>query len=213
MVGDTLRRMSTADGTTSLCTIHQPRATLLAVFDTLLILAEGRTAYFGPVGLRLDGSDGGGGVLAYFSSLGYSCPPLSNPADWLLDVVNCADPPADGSAKGKAAAGEEAESDDEETKLARRRAVARDFGAKYAGSAVAVAAMAPPALALTPLPPVGQGTTRFPTGWWMQFAVLWKRTMVYKLREPAAVMTQASKWISGRAGAYEKRVRTAATSA
>ena len=55
MVGDTLRRMSRVDGTTSLCTIHQPRASLLAVFDVLLILAEGCTAYFGPVGLRLDG--------------------------------------------------------------------------------------------------------------------------------------------------------------
>ena len=179
MVGDTLRRMSRADGTTSLCTIHQPRASLLAVFDSLLILAEGRTAYFGPVGLRFDGSDSGAGVLAYFSALGYECPRLSNPADWLLDVVNCAD----------AAEQEEA---DEETKLARRRAVARDFAAKYAASALAVSAMAPPAMKLQPLPAVGNGTTRFPTSWWTQFAVLWRRTMLYKLREPAAVFTQFS---------------------
>lgn len=163
MVGDTLRRMSRVDGTTSLCTIHQPRATLLAVFDSLLILAEGRTAYFGPVGLRLDGSDGGNGVLAYFTSLDFHCPPLSNPADWLLDVVNCADPPAgdDGVMR---------EEEEEDAKLARRRAVARDFGDKYAASAVAVAAMAPPTTELKPLPPVGKGTTRFPTSWFTQFA-------------------------------------------
>ena len=108
-----LRRMSraAADGTTSLCTIHQPRASLLAVFDNLLLLADGRTVYFGPVRLRLDGSDAGTtGVLAYFSALGYECLALSNPADWLLDVVNCAPP-----AGGEAAAEEE-----EEVKLATR---------------------------------------------------------------------------------------------
>ena len=188
-IGETLRRMSRADGTTSLCTIHQPRASLLAVFDVLLILAEGRTAYFGPVGLRLDGSDRGDGVLAYFAALGYDCPPLSNPADWLLDVVNCADSAVTGDEsdvlKDAAAAA------DEDAKLATRRAVAREFSAKYAASVLAATAMAPPALEMEPLPPVGKGTTRFPTSWWTQFAVLWRRTMLYKLREPAAVMTQA----------------------
>jgi len=192
MIGDTLRRMSRADGTTSLCTIHQPRASLLAVFDVLLILAEGCTAYFGPVGLRLDGSDGGGGVLAYFASLGYQCPPLSNPADWLLDVVNCAEPTGDADVEEECAGEHQQPSkDDEDLKLATRRAVARTFGAKYAASALAATAMAPPAMELKPLPPVGKGTTRFPTSWWTQFAVLWRRTMLYKLREPAAVMTQA----------------------
>ena len=184
MVGDTLRRMSAQDGTTSLCTIHQPRASLLACFDSLLLLAEGRTVYFGRTGLRREGGGAvvGEGVLTYFKALGYDCPPLANPADWLLDLVNCADP-----------AGTDTQQEgDEAEKLATRRAIAGAFAEKYATSAVAAAAMAPPQLALVPLPPGGRGVSRFPTSWWTQFGVLWKRTMLYKLREPAAVMTQFS---------------------
>jgi ABC-type multidrug transport system permease subunit len=32
----------------------------------------------------------------------------------------------------------------------------------------------------------------FPTSWWTQFTQIWRRTLLYKLREPAAVMTQFS---------------------
>jgi ABC-type multidrug transport system ATPase subunit len=35
-------------GMTIICCIHQPREGIYAQFDRLLLLADGRTAYFGP---------------------------------------------------------------------------------------------------------------------------------------------------------------------
>ena len=37
---------------------------------------------------------------------------------------------------------------------------------------------------------MGDFSTGTPTGWWNQFAVVFRRSFFYKLREPAAVMTQ-----------------------
>jgi ATP-binding cassette subfamily G (WHITE) protein 2 len=179
MVGDTLRRMSAEHGTSSLCTIHQPRASLLAVFDVLLLLAEGRTVYFGPIGL----AGGPDGVLRYFKAAGYTCPPMENPADWLLDLVH----------RGGAVVGKRGSADVETGDAASRVALAEAFAARYAAEPLAAAAMEPPAWRPPPLPRVAAGgVALFPTSWWTQFRVLWKRTMLYKLREPAAVMTQAS---------------------
>ena len=220
MVGATLRRMSDAHGTSSLTSIHQPRASLLAVFDSLLLLAEGRCVYFGPTGLSADAAAAGGapsmampwdglvrmvtsagtqaalsgvdpskGVLAYFAAAGHRCPPLENPADWLLDLVHRAD-----ASGAKAAADvESGEGAAAQMEVAARVARARAFADAYAASPLAARVLAPPPPPLPlPLPPVGKGTTLFPTSWLTQFAVLWRRTMLYKLREPAAVMTQAT---------------------
>jgi ABC-type multidrug transport system ATPase subunit len=46
-----LRRLASTQGRTVICTIHQPRPSILALFDQVLVLAGGRTAYYGP-GLR-----------------------------------------------------------------------------------------------------------------------------------------------------------------
>jgi len=35
-------------GKTVICTIHQPSSEVFAMFDRLLLMAEGRTAYLGP---------------------------------------------------------------------------------------------------------------------------------------------------------------------
>lgn len=184
MVGDALRRMSAADGTSSLCSIHQPRASLLAVFDVLLLLAEGRVVYNGPINLA-----GDGGVLAYFAQNGFACPALENPADWLLDLVHGAE--AGSTEVPKGGADVEAAADDVQ---AGRVARAERFAALYAASLLAAASMQPPAEPPAPLPPAGRGGEHglFPTSWWTQFTAIWRRTLLYKLREPAAVMTQAS---------------------
>ncbi len=45
----TVRALATRAGITVLCTIHQPSSTILALFDTLLVLESGgRVAYHGP---------------------------------------------------------------------------------------------------------------------------------------------------------------------
>ena len=217
MVGDALRRMSAADGTSSVCSIHQPRASLLAVFDVLLLLAEGRVVYNGPIGLAesgaalfpglpglpglppppdwLRGVVGGvvagppSGVLGYFAQNGYVCPALENPADWLLDLVHGSE--SGGTADASAAAAKDVEASDVQ---AGRVARAERFAAMYTASPLARAAMQPPAVPPAPLPAAGRGAEHglFPTSWWTQFTQIWRRTLLYKLREPAAVMTQFS---------------------
>ncbi|KAK3072271.1 FAD-dependent urate hydroxylase [Teratosphaeriaceae sp. CCFEE 6253] len=58
-------------------TIHQPRSNIVALFDQLVLLAQGRTVYSGPFGK----------CQAYFDGIGYACPPGFNIADYLVDLT------------------------------------------------------------------------------------------------------------------------------
>ncbi|KAL9042645.1 MAG: hypothetical protein Q9214_003718 [Letrouitia sp. 1 TL-2023] len=62
---------------TIIFTIHQPRSNIVALFDHLILLAKGRTVYSGPFA----------SCQQYFSSMGYSCPPGFNIADYLVDLT------------------------------------------------------------------------------------------------------------------------------
>ncbi|OAA55022.1 ABC transporter [Niveomyces insectorum RCEF 264] len=62
---------------TVIFTIHQPRSNITALFDRLVLLAQGRTVYSGPFAQ----------CQAYFDHLGYSCPPGFNIADYLVDLT------------------------------------------------------------------------------------------------------------------------------
>eukprot|EP01116_Phalansterium_solitarium_P025396 TRINITY_DN9690_c0_g1_i2.p1 TRINITY_DN9690_c0_g1~~TRINITY_DN9690_c0_g1_i2.p1 ORF type:complete len:775 (-),score=298.36 TRINITY_DN9690_c0_g1_i2:371-2695(-) len=64
-------------GRTIVCTIHQPSSEIFYLFDSLMILAEGSVAYYGPTSE----------VLEYFWSIGYEAPAFINPADYLLKVL------------------------------------------------------------------------------------------------------------------------------
>ena len=59
-------------------TIHQPRSNIVALFDQLILMAKGRTVYSGPFAQ----------CQGYFDSVGYSCPPGYNIADYLVDLTN-----------------------------------------------------------------------------------------------------------------------------
>eukprot|EP00117_Sycon_ciliatum_P036739 scpid32794/ scgid27614/ Protein white len=59
------------EGRTILCTIHQPPSEVFAMFNRLLLLAEGKTVYYGP---RSE-------ALEYFKALEHPCPDNYNPAD------------------------------------------------------------------------------------------------------------------------------------
>ena len=42
-----------AAGKTVICTFHQPSSEVFELFDRILLMAEGRTAYIGPIGQAL----------------------------------------------------------------------------------------------------------------------------------------------------------------
>ncbi|KAI1632186.1 hypothetical protein F4809DRAFT_108929 [Biscogniauxia mediterranea] len=62
---------------TVIFTIHQPRSNIVALFDRLILLAQGKTVYSGPFPQCQD----------YFDHIGYACPPGFNIADYLVDLT------------------------------------------------------------------------------------------------------------------------------
>lgn len=61
-----------------IASIHQPSTTTYELFDQLILLSEGKTCYAGP---RAD-------VAAYFAAIAAPIPHHTNPAEFLLDLVN-----------------------------------------------------------------------------------------------------------------------------
>ncbi|KAI9742696.1 MAG: hypothetical protein M1818_003837 [Claussenomyces sp. TS43310] len=77
-----LRKLAAA-GQAVLVTIHQPSAQLFAQFDTLLLLAKGgKMVYFGDIGQNAVT------VKDYFARYEAPCPPATNPAEHMIDVVS-----------------------------------------------------------------------------------------------------------------------------
>ena len=62
---------------TVIFTIHQPRSNIVALFDRLILLAQGKTVYSGPFMQ----------CQSYFDSIGYECPAGFNIADYLVDLT------------------------------------------------------------------------------------------------------------------------------
>ncbi|KAK9306802.1 hypothetical protein QLX08_002687 [Tetragonisca angustula] len=72
-----LKRLAKVERRTIICTIHQPSALLLEMFDAIYAVAGGYCIYRGPVK----------SLLPHMSSIGIDCPPYHNPADFLLEVA------------------------------------------------------------------------------------------------------------------------------
>jgi len=66
------------NGKVVVAVIHQPRSSIFAMFDQLLLLCGGKLMYFGPADQAVD----------YFAQLGYVCPEHYNPADFFLDLLS-----------------------------------------------------------------------------------------------------------------------------
>jgi len=58
--------------------IHQPRSSIFAMFDQLILLSEGHTIFQGKADL----------AVAYFNKFSFSCPLDYNPADYFLDILS-----------------------------------------------------------------------------------------------------------------------------
>uniref|UniRef100_A0A7S4UJF0 ABC transporter domain-containing protein n=1 Tax=Guillardia theta TaxID=55529 RepID=A0A7S4UJF0_GUITH len=70
-------------------TIHQPSSRDFHLFDKLLLLSEGRTAYYGSAR----------GALAHFEAVGHACPEFTNPAEFFLDLLSGFDVGLEGKEK------------------------------------------------------------------------------------------------------------------
>jgi len=66
------------EGRTLLLTIHQSRSDLFQHFSTVLLLARGGSPVF---------SGPGDSMLPHFTSMGFTCPTTTNPADFALDLI------------------------------------------------------------------------------------------------------------------------------
>ncbi|CAF2120683.1 unnamed protein product [Rotaria magnacalcarata] len=64
-------------GRTIIFSIHQPRYSIFKLFDTVMLMCNGRCVYHGSAK----------GVVPYFSTHDYQCEPYDNPADFALDVL------------------------------------------------------------------------------------------------------------------------------
>lgn len=65
-------------GLTIVTSIHQPSTQVFYSFDTLMLLAEGRTVYFGPPRA----------CMSYLAALGFSAQMDYNPADFVMDIMS-----------------------------------------------------------------------------------------------------------------------------
>lgn len=66
-----------ARGKTIVVTLHQPSSELFALFDKILLMAEGRVAFMGTAAQ----------ACAFFKTLGAACPSNYNPADFFVQAL------------------------------------------------------------------------------------------------------------------------------
>lgn len=72
-----LLRQLADDGRAIVSTIHQPTSLMWSLFDSVLLLSEGRCCYFGPA---KDAPE-------YFANIGFPIPPHYNPADFTMQLL------------------------------------------------------------------------------------------------------------------------------
>ncbi|CAI9752777.1 unnamed protein product [Fraxinus pennsylvanica] len=65
-------------GKTLVMSVHQPSSRVYQMFDSVLVLSEGRCIYFGK----------GDEAMSYFESIGFSQSFAMNPAEFMLDLAN-----------------------------------------------------------------------------------------------------------------------------
>ena len=66
-------------GTTVVVTVHQPRANIFRLFDSLLLLHKGKPVYCGAATA----------AIQYFGRLGCACPQYENPVSELIWTIYC----------------------------------------------------------------------------------------------------------------------------
>uniref|UniRef100_A0A0P6HJA8 Protein white n=1 Tax=Daphnia magna TaxID=35525 RepID=A0A0P6HJA8_9CRUS len=154
-------------GKTVVCTIHQPSSEVFALFDRILLMAEGRTAFLGPVSE----------ALSFFSSQGLPCPPNYNPADYYIHTL-------------ATVPGQEIES------RKKSKEICDSYESSQAGQQILEIVKANRSLNSTEsqefeLAEVKAKKSPYKASWFAQFrAVLW-RSVISVLREPVVLRVKA----------------------
>ena len=76
-----LARTLARQNKTVITTIHQPSFAILDCFDNILTLVKGQIIYWGPPR----------GIPKYFADIGLVMPAMTNPADFMMRIVNSTD--------------------------------------------------------------------------------------------------------------------------
>uniref|UniRef100_A0A0P6HCD3 Protein white n=1 Tax=Daphnia magna TaxID=35525 RepID=A0A0P6HCD3_9CRUS len=154
-------------GKTVVCTIHQPSSEVFALFDRILLMAEGRTAFLGPVSE----------ALSFFSSQGLPCPPNYNPADYYIHTL-------------ATVPGQEIES------RKKSKEICDAYESSQAGQQILEIVKANRSFKLSesqefPLDEVNVRKSPYKASWFAQFRAVFWRSLISVLREPAVLRVKA----------------------
>jgi ABC-type multidrug transport system ATPase subunit len=207
---DALRQLARERGHTVVAVVHQPRSSIFASFDDLLLMAEGgRALYFGEAQSALE----------WFGRQGYRCPEHYNPAEFLADLasVDTSSPTAEQASRARVAAlaeawaasggaraarraalrsgkveglGGEEEGEEEEEGGSGSSSTASDKGGAQAQDAAATA------VAPAPASPNDNDSSERPPGLRRQFALLLRRSWRQISRDKGAASARLASNLS-----------------
>ena len=170
-------------GKTIVCVIHQPRASIMPMFNQLLLLGAGRMIYYGPSCNFRKETDP---LREFFKEADHACPAFENPADHILDVINTVqgadeeqveEEEEQGSAEGTVKHGDS---------LKQRSSAVLALSELYTNTALYTRMMELRSRGEgVPIPAIeGDVDRKYPTSWCTQFRVIFKRTIKLKFRDP-----------------------------
>ncbi|OMJ29368.1 ABC transporter G family member 7 [Smittium culicis] len=77
-IANLMKEIALMENLICISSIHQPSSKVFYTFDKVILMAPTCIIYFGTTKDSLE----------YFSSIGFNCPPLENPADFLIDIIS-----------------------------------------------------------------------------------------------------------------------------
>ena len=174
----------------------------MPLFDSAILLADGREVYAGPTYQNLPGGAlSQDGVMGWLTDVGYPCPMFESPPDYLLDLINTrVEDESNGGGYGKDDA-PAVLADAETGKHRDRDVVVKELAAAWIVSERRTAYISDGKEAgqkMTTADGWVGGVSSLHRAkqrgwfavWCTQFGALFSRTFLYKLREPSVVASQ-----------------------